>query len=516
MSSHNEQLQPTPFDVVQPTPVEPATASSHRREGTPPWVLPALGGLMLLAVLVIFWLPERVNVPDPEPAAADQASATQANQIHASPASGQANPGASTGPNISPWSDAQLAKLRKEAQGVLAQLLEVQEVLEERGVQLWAPGQFAAVADLATSGDELYRSRDYAAAKTRYEEALAQLQVLEAGIPAELTRQLARARNALENGDLAQASTALDLADAIEPGNAEAATLHQRVEVLPQLLALLENSATAERDGNLAAAIPFLKQATALDPQHQRSSSELERVSAAYQQQRFNKAMSEGYAALDANQFDTARKAFRHAAQLQTSSSEAASALQEVETAATAHRLAGLQGSGSRDEQAEQWQQAVTTYEQAQKIDPNVLFAREGLARSRDRARLDKQFRAATDDPLRLSDVSVAEATAKMLQMARKITPRGPVLSSQIDQLELLLKQANTPISVALRSDQQTEVTVYKVAKLGKFDQRELSLRPGSYTAVGSRNGYRDVRLDFTVKHGNAPPAVTIVCTEAI
>ena len=103
-----------------------------------------------------------------------------------------------------------------------------------------------------------------------------------------------------------------------------------------------------------------------------------------------------------------------------------------------------------------------------------------------------------------------------MLEMARKISPRGPVLSSQIEKLEVLLKQANTPITVALRSDLQTEVMVYKVARLGKFDQRELSLRPGTYTAVGSRAGYRDVRLEFTVTPDSPPPSVTIACTEAI
>jgi tetratricopeptide (TPR) repeat protein len=466
---------------------------------------------VLLAVLVIFWLPERVGAPAPAAEPAETDTRTQA-----APASGGAAGTKPAGPDVSPWSDAQLAKLRKEAQDVLAELLELQEALEERGVRQWAPEQFAAVAALATAGDELYRSREYAVARNQYEAGLNQLQALEAGIPAELERQLTLAREALEAGDLEGTSTALDMVEAIDPGNSEAAGLRQRAEVLPQLQELLATAAAAERAGDLPAAIAALKQATALDPAHQRSGSELERVTAAYNDQQFNDAMSEGYAALDASQFDTARKAFRRAAQLQSGSSEAASALQEVETAATAYRLASLQSSGARDEQAEQWQQAVSAYEQAQKIDPNVLFAREGLARSRDRARLDKQFRAAIDEPQRLSDVAVAEATEKMLQLARTITPRGPVLSRQIEQLDTLLKQANTPITVALRSDQQTEVTVYKVAKLGKFDQRELSLRPGTYTAVGSRIGYRDVRLDFTVKHGSAPPVVTIACTEAI
>ncbi len=509
MSSHNEQLQPTPFDVAQPAPVAaPAAAAGKRREGTPAWVLPALGGLVLLAVLVIFWLPERINTSAPQGAPADPAvvATTQPGQA-AQPAAG---------PEVSPWSDAQAAKLRKEAQDVLAELLELQETLEGRGVKAWAAEQLSAVAALATAGDELFRTRDYAGATARYGEGLEQLKALEASIPVELARHLALANEALEKGDLAQATSALDKVDAIDPGNAEAAALRRRVEALPQLLALLEQAASAEKEGDLPAAIALLQQAVALDASHQRSGEELKRVSTAHQARRFNEAMSAGYSALDARQFDTARKAFRQAAALQPGSAEAKSALQEVEAVATAQRLAGLQDSGAKAEQAEQWQQAVSAYEQAQKIDPNVLFAREGLERSRDRARLDTQLRAAIDDPLRLGDVAVADATGKMLQFARKVSPRGPLLEQQISQLERLLQQANTPVKVALRSDAQTDVVVYKVAKLGKFTRHELALRPGAYTAVGSRIGYRDVRVDFTVKPEGPPPALTIACTEAI
>ena len=54
------------------------------------------------------------------------------------------------------------------------------------------------------------------------------------------------------------------------------------------------------------------------------------------------------------------------------------------------------------------------------------------------------------------------------------------------------------------------------MARLGLFNQHQLELRPGTYTAVGSRLGYRDVRVEFTVKPGSPTPAVTIACTETI
>ncbi|MCB2068227.1 MAG: hypothetical protein KDF67_00555, partial [Ottowia sp.] len=110
---------------------------------------------------------------------------------------------------------------------MLAELLDVQFELEERGVKLWAPERFAAVAQLAATGDELYRNREYVEAKNRYQEGLQALQTLRQELPLELARQLARAAEALETGDTAAATEALDYAAAIDPENAELAGLRK-------------------------------------------------------------------------------------------------------------------------------------------------------------------------------------------------------------------------------------------------------------------------------------------------
>ena len=509
MPSRPETLQPTPFE---PARQEPERAPPAGGGGLPRWVLPALGGLLLLAALVVFWLPRQVEeraVPD-ESVAGSPGSAT-------SPAD---SPGAespiATAPDSSPWSDAQQARLRKEAQDVLAELLDLQFSLQERGVEQWGAESFAAVATTAAQGDELYRQREYEAATAHYQDGLAQLQQLQGNLPSEVDRQLERARKGIEEGDADQAQAALDLAALMAPENPSLAPLRERLSVLPRLAELLALADEAEQAGDLATAEERLQQAVSLDGEHLRAASELARVSDAHQQQQFNDAMTEGYSTLDAGRFDSARAAFRRAGQLQPGSGEAASALQEVEAAETAHRLARLKRSGRQHEQEERWQEAVTAYEQAQKIDTSVLFASDGLQRSRSRARLDRQFRDAIEEPGRLSDEKVARAMEALLAQARTISPRGPVLGQQIERLEQLLALANTPIKVTLRSDMATEVLVYKVARLGRCDQRELSLWPGTYTAVGQRNGYRDVRREFTIAHNSEPAPVIIACTEPI
>jgi hypothetical protein len=92
----------------------------------------------------------------------------------------------------------------------------------------------------------------------------------------------------------------------------------------------------------------------------------------------------------------------------------------------------------------------------------------------------------------------------------------GPRLDGQRDELSRLLKRAATPLTVSFISDNVTDVSIYKVGKLGSFETHELDLRPGTYVAVGSRPGYRDVRLEFRVGPEIELQPVVVRCEEAI
>ena len=78
------------------------------------------------------------------------------------------------------------------------------------------------------------------------------------------------------------------------------------------------------------------------------------------------------------------------------------------------------------------------------------------------------------------------------------------------------MEGARTPVSVTLNSDGETSVVIYRVARLGKFDNHQLDLRPGDYTVVGSRPGYRDVRKVIKVRPGATLPPLLVRCEEAI
>ena len=74
----------------------------------------------------------------------------------------------------------------------------------------------------------------------------------------------------------------------------------------------------------------------------------------------------------------------------------------------------------------------------------------------------------------------------------------------------------SVPLRVELVSDGLTEVVIYRVGRLGTFERRRLELRPGRYTVVGTRDGYRDVRLELAIVAGEEPEPLVVRCEEKI
>jgi len=490
MTTNNEQISPAKFDVISASPPAHPAATDNTNNRTPRWVLPTLLALVFVAVLVVFWLPDRIKT---------QTVLTTTGNAEAistpAPASTLAHP---TGEEASPFSDAQVEKLRKQARDTLTKLLEAQSSLEDIGVQQWAKEAFAKAIASARRGDEVYRESRFKEARVNYEQGLAELQALLDMAPQVLQENLERARQAIDAGDEKTANAALAIVVTVEADNQTLPGLRKRASVMKQLFSLFAQAQAEESSADLAQAVNRLQQAVALDAESLKARSELQRVTRAYTTQRFNDAMSTGYQALNTGQFEEARSAFKKAARLVNGSPMVANALEDVASAETARRLADLQLSGQTFEAQEKWSAAVAAFEQALQLDGSLMIAQQGLERARARARLDQQLSGAIDQPERLSDVAVATATAQLLHQAADISPRGAVLQRQLTQLKTVLEKANTPIQVTLRSDMETEVTVRKVARLGHFQERVLQLRPGTYVAVGTRTGYRDVRRTFS------------------
>ncbi len=248
----------------------------------------------------------------------------------------------------------------------------------------------------------------------------------------------------------------------------------------------------------------------------------------------FSRAMSEGLESLAAGRFEDARQALE-AARLTTASGAepSESSLRALEEALARveyeQRTADIEQSLERAanlEATESWSEAVAAYEHVLSLDPHLVEARERLANAQSQTALATDLRTLLAQPARLSSNSVLEQARLVLERARHIdaspasgTHPGsgkPKRHRQVAELTALVKAYATPVNAELVSDGATDVTIYRVGRLGNFERRVLELRPGSYTVIGSRPGFRDVREEWTITPGETPPALTVRCEEAL
>ena len=226
--------------------------------------------------------------------------------------------------------------------------------------------------------------------------------------------------------------------------------------------------------------------------------------------------MTEGLAALGSKDYLDAQAAFRMAQQLKPESREPADGLLQVDQELRLGRITGLERQAQALESSEKWQSAIGAYEDILQLDGNLLFAKQGAARSTQMAALHQKLEDFIANPDGLSAPRQMQAATRLVVDITRVPDIGPQLAAQRDELTRLLKRAATPLPVRLISDNVTEVSIYKVARLGTFLEHQLKLRPGTYVAVGSRPGYRDVRVEFYVAAEVESGPVVIRCEEAI
>ena len=388
--------------------------------------------------------------------------------------------------------------------------------LDNRGAGVWGGRDFADAKMLSAESIGARDAGDTPLAQTRLDAAAQLLDKVERRIPQALAAQLDTGEKALAAGQSGVAAQAFDLARRISPNDARVVSGERRVHSLGGVLPLLADGENAERARNFARAAQDYSQAASLDPTNLRAKEGLARANAAFGNDNYAKAVGAGFAALGAGRLDEAHDSFEKARNFKPNGAEAAEGLRRVGAALAARGFATTRQRASSLEAQERWDDAVQEYDNVLKADPSLLYAQQGKARAGERADLSNRLQTLIDRPERLAAPLVRDEARSLLETARSETSSGPVLRSQIARLEILLPDFDKPVRLSLVSDNATQVAIPSIGSFGTFAHREVDLKPGRYTVIGTRNGYRDVRRDITVAPGQTTQTVSITCSEPI
>ena len=394
--------------------------------------------------------------------------------------------------------------------------LKLQAVAEADAVRTWAETEFAAITQNAGQAERFLAAEEYQQAGKLFQQAVSELESLLGARPDLLAEAVATGNEALGEGNSIAAARAFTRALALSPENPQAEHGLARARSLEQVLGLYKKGLELEQAGKFKAAVDTLSQAGKIDPEYQPAVQALARVQAGLEEANFQQAMGGFLQALAAKDVEAAKKELERAVRLRPQAAVVLDGKKQLQQLALQRKLDQLQHTYLKFASAEQWQQAKATCEQALKVDSQAAFALSCLQTATRRLELDRALQGIIDHPQRLQEDGPLQQARQTLAVAESLPDPGPRLKGQVAALRNQLVAATQKVLVVLQSDNATEVVIYRVGRLGRFNRRELQLRPGRYTAVGSRPGYRDVRKVFEIQPGAGQANLLIRCEEII
>jgi serine/threonine protein kinase/tetratricopeptide (TPR) repeat protein len=484
------------------------------------WPVVLLGLLAGVAVAVFYWLPRYTTQSLPFDFSSISRAAKNLAPSLAS-ATDAATIGATPGTDSSPEAAFQSARDRFDRR--LA-------TLEARGAGVWGGPEFGLAKMRAAESVGAHDAGSTQMAEERLADASKLLDRVESKAAPALAAQIAAGQKALAAGQEELANQAFDLAKRIDPNDKRIAEGQRHTHNLNGVLPLLADGQNAESARNYMRAAQDYSQALSLDPGNDKARAGLARANSAFGDDNYAKAVGSGFAALGAGRLDDARDAFEKARALRPNGSEASDGLRRVSAALSAKGFSSLRQRAAGLEAQERWDEAVQAYDSALQTDPSLAFAQEGKDRAAARAELNASLQALIDRPERLSSPSIRDQAQALLDTANRQSPSGPVLRSQITRLGLLMPDydgavksgsvradlMDKPVRLSLVSDNATDVAITSIGQFGTFAKRDIQLKPGRYTVIGTRDGFRDVRRDITIAPGQESQTISVSCSDPI
>ncbi|MFK8030940.1 MAG: protein kinase [Gammaproteobacteria bacterium] len=417
-------------------------------------------------------------------------------------------------PSVEPWKLAQEAKLRKEAEAVLEGLLEQQFFLEDERTNVWAADEFEQLKALAIEGDQAFRKNDFEGALELYTKGKALADDLAERSKTILEETLSSAAAKLASANSAEATQFYQLALDIEPTSSTAQRGLERAGNLDQVLTLVAEGEALEQSGEVRSARDAFKRAADLDSQWQPALAGVSRMQKRLASAAYSRHMSDGFAAMERGRFAAAQEAFEKAGRLKPGASEVTAALAQLDTAIRLKDVNRLQSRAQELERQGDLRGAEQQYQAILDQQPSSDTA-SAMRRVREHAEVDELLTELLAQPSRLANDSVFSSAQNVLE---RVDPymSDPRISERATQLREFMQAARIPLPVELRSDGQTDILVYRVGRLGTLTNETLNLRPGEYTALGTRQGYRDVRVKFEITPGQQVSPIEVVCRERI
>ena len=409
------------------------------------------------------------------------------------------------------WAGSALCLERKSATEQKAKIEALMAELQGISQPPWEPARFTAARNDYESGLEMYRKEFFGDASSKFEPALEALMHLQDTLETATAELVHQGQVAVQEEDYARAQVVLERI-VNWPDTPPASRQHFATATLGvETQSLVESARDALVRGDRKGAANVLSEIP--EGVWERSIASLRKqIADSATEEAFSNAMTRGYGHSEAGRWNQALDSFQEAARLKPSSVAARDATRETEDRIAEVKIRSLEETADQSRQEQDWGEAEATLRQLVALAPdNRTYTADLFSVERNldmELRLDRHL----EDPAKLASLKTRRSAESLVESID--SSFGTRIVDKASELADAITLYSTRIRLVVVSDGKTRIRFVPGQDFGKFTRKTFELVPGSYSLVGTRTGYREVSLRLDINPGDSPREVRVVCTD--
>lgn len=367
------------------------------------------------------------------------------------------------------------------------------------------------------SGLNALNAGEYQAAVDDFEMSQAILGELEARSIQQIGGLLEAANEALGNHRLVAAREAYDSVLELDADNREARDGLAMVEALDGISDAVKAIRELEKAGQLEEALAAIEGLEEMHPENPFVEKQLRSLKAHIAERDFKALVAQSVEEEAAEEFALAIASLEAALEIR-SSTEQDVRLNDLKERDKATRLDSLLTDGYDALTAGRYEVARNFYKEAVALAPESKEARTGLEKASSLYLANIRYTQNIAAAAKYISEGRFPLAAKLFNDAMVSRPSNVVSSQSAEEARIrkVLETQSEEVSVTIRSDRRTFVSLIGVFPPERLREKELKLFPDVYKARGTRPGFAPVEIELKVDATRPNITITVECTEKI
>lgn len=403
---------------------------------------------------------------------------------------------------------------QREAEQLAGQLIE--KIKAAAPIKNAAPTPYQLAVNASDQGRTLIRNKDYTQAVETFQEGLNKIQELQQAAT-DVAQQLVNAiADAIERYNIPEAKAQLAQLQTVNANHPQIDSLRvsiQTVESLQPKFVAIDKLLSAQQ---FEQAIAKYDQLIAQYPTLDLIQAKRQAAQQSYIEHTVSPLITTAEGLYQQGKLDASLLKFKQAQRILPEDKSIAEAIQLIENEIRSRIIDEKLASAYAAYQASQWQRARTLYEEVLALDPSNTEAREGKDKSTQWLikKIEYQQLIATAE----KDYSAGRMPSAIVRLneALAIKPDNIPLTGKQVAMRQDLQNQNKKVSVIIKSDNKSYVSIIGVLPPERIRNKELNLFPNVYKVKAQRSGYHEVEREVKINATNPSNMINIRCTEKL